>query len=140
MDAEGEAVLCDFGLTRIKHEVTRTQTSIREGSRLRYLAPELTFGPESFRTTAKSDVYSLAITFFHLSTLCTPFKELNEWAAADAARCRRRPEKFNAPRFLAGSFDVLWELLELMWAHEKSARPTMAVVVDELQKILLPVT
>ena len=121
MNAEGEAVLCDFGLTRIKHEVTRTQTSIREGGRLRYLAPELAFGPESFRTTVKSDVYSLAMTFFHLSTLCAPFNKLNEWAAADAARRRQRPEKRD-PRFLAGSFDVLWGLLKSMWAHDESAR------------------
>ena len=70
-------------------------------------------------------------------TLVLPFKEQrNEWAAADAARRGQRPQKVNKPRFLAGSFGMLWELLGLMWAHDEIARPTATEVVERLQKIL----
>ena len=41
INGERNAVLCDFGFSCIRHEVTRTHTMIREGGRLRYLAPEL---------------------------------------------------------------------------------------------------
>jgi serine/threonine protein kinase len=131
--------LCDFGFSRIRHDVTRTHTNIREGGRLRFLAPELTYGEESFRTTPESDVYSLAMTFFNLSTLCLPFEECHsEWAAAEAARQGQRPQQVNAPRFLAGYFSKLWDLLVMMWEHDTSSRPTAAVVALWLQNILEP--
>ena len=134
VDVNGEAVLCDFGFSRIRYEVTRTQTNIREGGRLRYLAPELSYGPDSFRTTAASDVYSLAMTLFNLSTLRMPYEEhRNEMAAADAARNGQRPQKPNTTRFFAGSFNTLWELLVLMWKHDDSARPTAATVAQHLK-------
>lgn len=41
MDASGEPIICDFGLSRIRHEVTRTRTMIHEGGRTRFLVPEL---------------------------------------------------------------------------------------------------
>jgi serine/threonine protein kinase len=137
VDVSGEAVLCDFGFSRVRYEVTRTQTNIREGGRLRYLAPELSYGPDSFRTTAESDVYSLAMTLFNLSTLRVPYEELrNEMAAADAARSGQRPQKPNTTPFLAGSFDSLWELLVLMWARDDSARPPAEAVAQQLREIL----
>jgi serine/threonine protein kinase len=131
--------LCDFGFSRIRHEVTRTHTNIREGGRLRFLAPELSGGQESFRTTTASDVYSLAMTFFNLSTLCLPLEEhYNEWAAADAARQGQRPQMVDTPRFLAGYFSMLWDLMMMMWEHDQSARPTAATVTQRLQEILRP--
>ena len=129
--------MCDFGFTRIRHDVTRTHTSIREGGRLRFLAPELSYGPGNFRTTTASDVYSLAMTFFYLSTLCLPFEEYqSEWAAADAARGRLRPRGVDAPRFLAGYFRTLWDLMTMMWNHDASARPAAGAVTQQLQEIL----
>ena len=139
VNAEGQAVLCDFGFSRIRHEVTRTHTNIREGGRLRFLAPELSCGHEIFRTTTASDVYSLAMTFFNLSTLCLPLREhYNEWAAADAARQGRRPQKIEAPRFLAGYFGMLWDLMTMMWEHDQSSRPAAATVTQRVQEILRP--
>ena len=77
------------------------------------------------------------MTFFNLVTLVSPFKEQrNDWAAADAAYRGQRPQKVNKPRFLAGSFDALWELLGLMWAHNEITRPTAVEVAERLQKIL----
>ena len=130
-------MLCDFGLSRIRYEVTRTHTNIREGGRLRYLAPELSYEPDCFRTTAASDVYSLGLTLFNLSTLRVPYEEhRNEMAAADAARSGRRPQKPDTTRFFAGPFDALWDLLVLMWAHDGSARPAAGTVAQRLKEIL----
>lgn len=74
IDANGRAVVCDFGLSRILHEVTRSRTRIQEGGHLRFLAPELSAGEdEKFRTTTASDVYSLGMALFELLTLEPPF-------------------------------------------------------------------
>lgn len=132
-------MLCDFGLSRIRFEVTRTHTNIREGGRLRYLAPELSFGPESFRTTEASDIYSLSMTLFCLLTLCTPFEDYrNDMAAADAARRGVRPRKVERSRFLTSAFGMLWELLESMWAENGFIRPSVWTVVMRLREILPP--
>jgi len=95
-------VLSDFGFRRIRHKVTRTHTNIREGGRLRYLAPELPYGPDSVCTTAAIDVDSPAITPPNPSTLRMPFEEhRNEMAAAEAARSGQRPPKPSVVRFFA---------------------------------------
>ena len=131
--------MCDFGFSRIRHEVTRTYTNIREGGRLRFLAPELSCGRETFRTTTASDVYSLAMTLFNLSTLCLPFEELdNEWAAAHAVRQGQRPRRVSAPRFLSGYFSMLWDLMVMMWDHDAPARPAAATATRRLREILGP--
>jgi serine/threonine protein kinase len=131
--------LCDFGFSDIRHEVTLTHTNIREGGRLCFLAPELSYEPDSFRTTAASDVYSLAMTLFNLSTLRTPFEEYrNELVAAYAARSGQRPQIPSTTRFFKGSFSGLRELLTLMWAPDESARPAAAMVAQRLQEVLHP--
>ena len=131
--------MCDFGFSRIRYEVTRTHTNVRGGGRLRYLAPELSFGHEYLRTTTASDVYSLGMTLFNLTTLCQPFEEYrNEMAAADAARKGRRPQRPDTTRFFTGHFDTLWRLLVLLWASDESDRPAAATATQRLERILQP--
>jgi len=111
--------------------------SIGGGGHFFFAAPELSYGRDIFRTTAASDVYSLAMTLFNLSTLRMPFKEhRNDMATADAARNGQRPPIPSTTRFFADSFNVLWELLVLMWAPTDSARPTAMMVAQQLTDIL----
>lgn len=48
----GDCLLCDFGLSRIRHEISRTYTTIHQGDRQRFIAPEISSGlePESMRS------------------------------------------------------------------------------------------
>ena len=61
----------------------------------------------------------------------------NELTAADAARNGQRPPKPRTTRFLAGSFDALWELLVPVWAHDDDARIAAGTVAQQLKDITL---
>ncbi|KAF8300165.1 kinase-like protein [Clavulina sp. PMI_390] len=145
IDAEGHALLCDFGLSRIKHEITRSATNIQEGGKLRYLAPEvlqLLDTNQSFRTTPASDCYAFAMTILELATLQKPFSEYkNEWAASNMAKLGVRPQRPAQEKFGALSdqtVDRLWALLTDMWAHDVAGRPSMQHVLiraSELSQI-----
>ncbi|KAF8312868.1 kinase-like protein, partial [Clavulina sp. PMI_390] len=140
VDAEGNGLLCDFGLSRIKHEQTRTETKIAEGGKYRYLAPEL-LAPHAlkFRTTPASDCYAFAMTILELGTVQRPFVEfLEERAAFNAAERGIRPGKPLAKVF--GSLghhavDLLWALLTEMWDHDPTRRPSMHVVNCRLVEV-----
>ncbi|KAF8324137.1 kinase-like protein, partial [Clavulina sp. PMI_390] len=131
VDAEGRGLLSDFGLSRIKHELTRTSTDIFEGGRERYLAPELLLLSEdaSFRTHPASDCYAFGMTIFELATLQKPFAQFRrDRAASNAAEkgCRpSRPSQETLGMLSTQAADMLWELLTVMWAHEPSKRPSM---------------
>ncbi|KAF9510687.1 hypothetical protein BS47DRAFT_1407227 [Hydnum rufescens UP504] len=75
IDEYGEAVLSDFGFTRIRHGLTRTGTRSTGLGTLRYLAPEV-FSGEVPRATLATDIYSLALTIWGLASsriaICAP--------------------------------------------------------------------
>ena len=112
INGERNAVLCDFGFSRIRHEVTRTSSS--------------------------SDIYSLAMTFLALVTLTLPFMEIDrEFEAANLARQGirpRRPMKLNVPPVAE---DLLWPLLDNMWQQEPDQRPSASSVYEALNEIFV---
>ena len=90
----GQCLLCDFGLSRIKHEITRTLTIASHGGRQRFIAPEIC-DPETEETRIdeSSDIYSLAMTIYALGTRSVPFVGLNNGRARQAAVQGERPSK-----------------------------------------------
>ena len=140
IDASGNALLCDFGLSRIRHECTRTHTTIREGGRTRFLAPELSDGPEEFRTSAASDIFSLSMTFLNVWTRELPFKECKDWKAGAKIRDGQRPER---PAIRIGlppaTEQECWVLLVKMWAHVADERPPSESVRLRLETIFNPI-
>ena len=97
MTSDGVALVCDFGFSRIRHEVSRTNTIIRQGGRPRFVAPELSMGHEKIRGTEASDVYSLAMTIFTLATGVTPLNDIgNVFAVVRAAEEGTRPPRFKS--------------------------------------------
>ncbi|KAF8310011.1 kinase-like protein [Clavulina sp. PMI_390] len=130
--ATGEAMLCDFGLSRIHHDVTRTATNILEGGHRRYVAPELVnSASERFRTTKSSDIYSLGMTFYSLITLDVPFQNLRDYDAMHQINNGRRPGRPKTSTILADSRiqAAIWVLIKEMWAHKPATRPTAADVL-----------
>lgn len=143
VNSDGDAVLCDFGLSRIRHEHTRTLTISQSGGRERFLAPELTTG-DLFRTTEASDVYSWVMTIYELGTGQPPFalgpNILGPYQLVPAVQRGIRPDK--TPPFLgmdAIPFDRLWELMTTMWQHEPSSRPASNDVYEWLENNFPPV-
>lgn len=126
--------MCDFGLGRIRQEVTRTQTTIRVGGRARFLAPELLDGTEEFRTSEASDVYSLSMVILSAWAHERPFVDYpTEKAAGAAARRGQRPLKplkhvLKGVPLNPATMELLWRLLEEMWAQDPRKRPSVQVV------------
>jgi len=68
--ANGKLKLLDFGIAKIRGSVTITQTGSRMGT-LMYMSPEQI--KDSKHLDYRTDVYSLAVTFYHLHTGLAPY-------------------------------------------------------------------
>ncbi|KAF8306762.1 kinase-like protein, partial [Clavulina sp. PMI_390] len=138
LDSGGTPCLCDFGLSRIRHEVTRSRTILQEGGRLRFLAPELSKGwTKRFRTSSASDVFSLAMMFYNIWTGKIPFFEFqSDIKAAAKFRKGERPTEPTASMNLPPELkEQLWELLHEMWAQKPASRPSSTNIVNCLMRI-----
>lgn len=136
-----DALLSDFGLSKLRHEVTRTfsrNSDSKEGGSVRYLAPEM-FAADTIRVTAASDRYALAMTFLELVTLDRPFAEItNEFAVIGAVCAGRRPRPPHELRDLHHwQGNILWELLESIWRQEPTERLSMHAIEDHLARLNL---
>lgn len=65
LDKRGNIKLLDFGIAKVRETMSMTRTGMTMGT-LMYMSPEQVKDPK--RVGAKSDVYSLAVTFVHLLT------------------------------------------------------------------------
>ncbi|KAF8315217.1 kinase-like protein, partial [Clavulina sp. PMI_390] len=130
LDESGNPFLCDFGLSRIRHEVTRTRTTQQQGGRIRFLAPELSRSFDAqFRTTPESDVFSLAMTLLNIWSGQMPFAEIqSEWKVVAEVAKGVRPDRPVAPHLDS----ALWELMKEMWAQKANKRPSSESVVFRL--------
>ncbi|KAF8301046.1 kinase-like protein [Clavulina sp. PMI_390] len=142
----GHALICDFGLSRIRHDITRTHTTLNQGGRLRFIAPELSRGPEQFRSNEASDIYSLAMTIYSLGVCKVPL-----WDTANDRQAVKLLEEGKRPGYdldLQSVTDVerfggledssnlkLWSLLRQMWVHDPAERITAHRVREELASI-----
>lgn len=139
LNASYKPFLCDFGLSRISHEVTRTRTMLHEGGRTRFLAPELLAGTtDRFRTTQFSDVFSLSMTFLNIWTRQHPFVEIRkeQKVAASLRRGQRPMRPTGAIELTPYVEERFWRLLVEMWAHEPQTRPSSERVRDALETFL----
>jgi serine/threonine protein kinase len=138
IDDHGEALLSDFGFTRIRHELTRTGTrSAAGGGTLRYLAPEV-FSGEVPRANVATDIYSLALTIWELASSEPPFSHLNGFLVLARVSKGERPPM---PTMI-GTFDnqseagkAIWGLLVQMWSQDPENRPPMKLVKEKIDLI-----
>lgn len=113
---------------------------IREGGRVRFLAPELSGGPEEFRTSAASDIFSLGMTFLNVWTRQRPFADWTDRKAEAAIRDRDRPKRPAACVDLPSEMEhEFWRLIQMMWAHASGDRPSSGYVQQQLETIFRPV-
>ncbi|KAF8317398.1 kinase-like protein [Clavulina sp. PMI_390] len=138
IDESGNPVMCDFGLSRIRHEVSRSLSNREEGGRLRFLAPELHAAQvEHFRSSQESDIFALGMTYFQAWTGQPPFSDIkNELRVAAILEQGQRPMEPSKcfaldPRVKA----VLWVLLTKMWEHEPAQRPSSRQLLRHLEDI-----
>ncbi|KAF9508492.1 hypothetical protein BS47DRAFT_216845 [Hydnum rufescens UP504] len=137
IDEHGEAILSDFGFTRIRHELTRTGTRSTGLGTLRYLAPEA-FSGDVPRATLATDIYSSALTIWGFASSELPFAQLsNEFIVLRRVLKGERPPM---PTMI-GTFHsqseggkLIWGLLERMWHQNPKSRPPMTLVKKKLTR------
>lgn len=78
------------------------------------------------------------MTILEMATLQRPFAEFdNEMSASRAAERGQRPRRPEDMGDLPGeAADVLWALLEKMWAHNHEERLGLDIVETRLESIL----
>lgn len=67
---DGRIKILDFGIAKLRDNVTVTQTGSRMGT-LMYMSPEQVYDVKTL--SYKTDIYSLAVTFYHLVSGAAPY-------------------------------------------------------------------
>ncbi|KAJ6562386.1 kinase-like domain-containing protein [Mycena capillaripes] len=139
VENSGRALLCDFGLARLKADITsRTRTTAVttvSGSR-NWMAPELLSG--SLPRTP-SDVYAFGMTVYEVNILYTdeipmsavPFGDFIELVFKLGVRPDRPDEEEGRQMG-----DDIWALAERCWDKDPKARPTARQIYDSINIIL----
>ncbi|KAF8308860.1 kinase-like protein, partial [Clavulina sp. PMI_390] len=134
IDQGGNPLLCDFGRSRICHDVSRSLSTREEGGRLRFLAPEVYSGQRAyFYSTQESDIFGLAMTYLHAWSCQLPFIKFNEHQVTAILCQGQRPvQPLNTTILHPAVKAKFWTLLTNMWAHQVSKRPSSKQVLEHL--------
>ncbi|WVF67901.1 hypothetical protein IAT40_002663 [Kwoniella sp. CBS 6097] len=129
IDDDGHALLCDFGLSQIKVDIT-SKSSMPPlednggGGTLRFQPPERL---RSAPLTKECDVYSFAMTVFQLYSGEIPFAILDANGVRNSILEGIRPPKLdNIPV-------PLWELLTRCWRENPKERPRFEEISQKLE-------
>ncbi|KLO15208.1 kinase-like protein [Schizopora paradoxa] len=136
-----EAVLSDFGLSRIDSTLLSVSTSSIEHGCLRWQAPELVFADMPRPCTA-TDIYALGMTGLELLTEKPPFASnaTDPAVVMDLYHGRRptRPTTTELPEGMEISDDI-WRCLETCWSKDADARPSATYIwtclMEEIEKL-----
>jgi WD40 repeat protein len=154
IDDGGNAVLCDFGLSRIKADTTSRTMRALEGSLVgsrNWMAPEQLLGePPKW----PCDIYAFGMTLYevcitiiamHSGPELTNVKifaneiPLGHIIYADFVELvthqnirPQRPDNDDAPQLS----DRMWKLAEKCWVNDPKQRPTASTVCDTLSHVL----
>ncbi|KAJ7777191.1 kinase-like domain-containing protein [Mycena metata] len=137
IEDSGRALICDFGLVRIKADITsRTRSgggTVVTGSR-NWMAPELLSGS---LPRPPSDIYAFGMTLYELYTdeiplTAVPYGDFIELVFQIGVR-PERPEEDESPRMNDG----IWDLAERCWDRDPKARPTARQIHDTLKILMM---
>ncbi|KAJ6582052.1 kinase-like domain-containing protein, partial [Mycena capillaripes] len=113
--------ICDFGLVKWSESSLLTGGSWSAGT-CRYMAPELFFSdsPGSARPSFPSDVFAFACLALEICTGKVPFFEFRDAFVLHKVASNERPPRPDDPVIS----DHLWDLIEVCWSQEPTARPS----------------
>lgn len=165
MNADGDAVIRDLGITRVRLEVVKSLDERLAGFSPRYQAPELMAPPPTTSSgasvksrashletslTVATDAYSVAMTFYHLITHTQPFHATSHptltspsavlRAVLDGERPPAPPLAEHRVQGAGGNiYDedlvIVWGTLQGMWDADPTQRPSMATVATKFMAL-----
>ncbi|KAK2464437.1 hypothetical protein APHAL10511_003585 [Amanita phalloides] len=132
IDNSGKALLCNFGLSRVKADATsrtaKQGNNAPTGSR-NWMAPELLMGGSQRKPC---DVYSFGITIFEIYMNETPLSSVDYGDFLELVGRKhvrpQRPDEDEAPELT----DDVWDLAERCWTHIAKKRPITSQVCDDI--------
>jgi hypothetical protein len=123
LDDAMNAKLADFGWTRLKAEAMTNKIGTYQ-----WMAPEVIQGQDY---SEKADVYSFGIIMWELATRKPPFRELNGLEVSqEVVKNDLRPA---LPKRCP---DPFLKLMQRCWSRECQARPSLEVIIEELEGFL----
>ncbi|KAF7328273.1 Kinase-like protein [Mycena venus] len=138
VETSGRALLCDFGLARLKADAsTRTISTVLEAPQIQgsrnWMAPELLNGS---RYRFPSDVYAFSMTLYEMYTdeiplFSVPYADLVDLVVRRGGRPERPEADEGRP-----IPDELWELTEQCWVADPHKRPTATQIHDRIKNML----
>ncbi|KAG6811485.1 hypothetical protein H0H92_007177 [Tricholoma furcatifolium] len=135
--AEGEACICDFGMSKIIEDVTEKSASatLTASGSARWLAPELIEGSVT-TPTKEADIYSYAMAMLELITGKHPFANRRRDASVihDIVVLKKTPIRPTEPDVIPWLSDNLWTLMNDCW-KPAALRPSMEQVASRVVEI-----
>ncbi|KLO05503.1 kinase-like protein [Schizopora paradoxa] len=147
IDANGRAVITDFGLARVKEEVSEItgdqHTSLFAGS-TRWMAPELVLAQVEDDSTkrmplsTKSDVYAFASVCLEVLTGHVPYPHRkNDHAVTIDVMRGIKPSRGTTCLVDVEKTSSLWAIMDLCWDENPLARPNMPRLRDCIDTLRL---
>ncbi|KAF8450802.1 kinase-like domain-containing protein [Boletus edulis BED1] len=133
IDAVGNALLADFGFSRVVEDITGvpfTQSAGVSNSQ-RWLAPELCF--DKGRLTMAADIYAFGMTMLELMTHAMPWATVRHTTQViiKVADGEKPPRPRDEATIARGLDDHLWEVMQKCWDAAET-RPTVTEVIQML--------
>ena len=143
IDQNRHALLADFGLLTFVLDPTNPTASVSTtnfGGTTRWMSPELLhprlFGFEDNRPTKESDRYALGMVILEVLTGQPPFAGDYVIDVQRKVMDGERPERPKEACFT----DDLWGTLEQCWLPQPERRPTVAAILECLERVSLATT
>ncbi|XP_057751304.1 uncharacterized protein LOC130969546 [Arachis stenosperma] len=125
VDKNWTVKVCDFGLSRLKHETFLTTKTGRGTPQ--WMAPEVLRNEPS---DEKSDVYSFGVILWELATEKIPWDNLNSMQVIGAVGFM--DQRLEIPK----DVDPRWaSIIESCWHRDPASRPTFRELLEKLREL-----
>lgn len=122
--------VCDFGLSRIKHNTFLSSKST--AGTPEWMAPEVLRNEPS---NEKSDVYSFGVILWELATLQQPWAGMNPMQVVGAVGFQNR--NLDIPDYLD---PVIVGIIHQCWQSDPALRPSFTDIMAALKPLQKPIT
>ena len=140
MSNNEEALICDFGMSKIIEDITEQSASatLTKSGSSRWLAPEIIEGTLTFPDIA-CDVYSFGMTIYECLTGTVPFASLKRDAQVirQVTQSGARPQRPQGGEGSVWITDEVWGILQKCWRQAPKDRPKMKGLCEEMSRIQL---